>query len=346
MVKTMAAILVELGKPLAVAELEVPPLKPGQVLVEVAFSGVCHTQLSEARGRRGADPYVPHCLGHEASGWVRELGTGVRKVQTGDAVILSWLKGSGADIPGTVYAWNGRDVNAGGVTTFSRFAVVSENRLTRLSPDFPLREAALLGCPVPTGVGAVVNTAAARPGQSVAVFGVGGVGCCAVAGALVAGCHPIVAVDVNPFKLELARSMGASQTVLASDADVVKRVVDAAGGSLDLAIEVTGIPSVMQQALLAVRPRGGIAVIVGNARHGETVEINPRLFNDGKQLRGTWGGDTDPDRDFPRYCRLVQSGKLGLAPLLSRSYHLPEINQALDDLEAGTVLRPLIDMSA
>lgn len=345
--KTQAAILVELGKPLVVEDIDIPALKPGQVLVEVAFSGVCHTQLGEVRGRRGPDPFLPHCLGHEASGWVRELGAGVHKVRAGDAAILSWLKGSGADVPNTLYRWNGRTVNAGGVTTFARFTVVSENRLTVLPPDFPLRDAAPLGCPVPTGVGAVVNTAGARPGQSIAIFGAGGVGCCAVAGASIAGCHPIIAVDTNPFKLERARSMGASHTVLAADAgSVVPQVVEAAGGNLDLAIEVTGRPTVMQQALQAVRPRGGVAVVIGNARHGEMVEINPRQLNDGKQLRGTWGGDTDPDRDLPRYCRLVRAGKLGLEPLLSRSYRLLEINQALDDLEAGTVLRPLVDLSA
>ena len=297
--KTQAAILVELGKPLVVEDIDIPPLKPGQVLVEVAFSGVCHTQLGEVRGRRGPDPFLPHCLGHEASGWVRELGAGVHKVRTGDAVILSWLKGSGADVPNTHYSWNGRTVNAGGVTTFARFTVASENRLTVLPADFPLRDAAPLGCPVPTGVGAVVNTAAARPGQSIAIFGEGGVGCCAVAGA-----HRRLPADhcrgYQPFQARAARLMGASHTVLAAEAGaVVPQVVEAAGGSLDLAIEVTGRPPVMQQALQAVRPRGGIAVVIGNARHGEVVEINPRLLNDGKQLRGTWGGDTDPDRDLP-----------------------------------------------
>lgn len=132
-----------------------------------------------------------------------------------------------------------------------------------------------------------------------------------------------------------SRAMGATDTLLATEADLVRRVIAAAGGSLDIAIEVTGRPSVMRQALEAVRSQGGIAVVVGNAKHGEMLELNPRLLNDGKQLRGTWGGDNEPDRDFPRYCRLIQAGKLDLKPLLSKTYRLEEVNLALDELEAG-----------
>jgi len=344
--KTAAAILVELAQPLEIVDLEIPPLQPGQVLVEVAYSGVCHTQLSEVRGSRGPDPFLPHCLGHEASGHVREIGPGVTRVRTGQAVILSWIKGPGVNVPGTVYGWQGKKVNAGGVTTFSKFTIASENRLTPIPDRFPLREAALLGCPVPTGIGAVWNTAGAGPGQSVAVFGVGGVGCCAVAGAYLAGCHPIVAVDVNPWKLELARQFGASHMVEAATVpDVVAQVQQIVGGQLDFAIEVSGRPSVMLQALNAVRVQGGIAVIVGNARHGEKLEIDPRSLNNGKQLRGTWGGDNLPERDFPRYQRLVEAGRLKLDPLLGRSYALADVNRALEELEQGTVARPILDMT-
>jgi len=130
--KTIAAVLEQLGRPLVLAELDVPALKPGQVLVEIALAGVCHTQLLECRGYRGQDPFLPHGLGHEGSGTVQEVGPGVTKCRPGDRVALSWIKGSGADVPGTVYSWNGRSVNAGGVTTFARHAVVSENRVTVL----------------------------------------------------------------------------------------------------------------------------------------------------------------------------------------------------------------------
>ena len=342
--KTTAAVLVELAKPLELADLEIPALKPGQVLVEIAFSGVCHTQLLEARGLRGADPFVPHCLGHEAGGTVVDVGPAVTKVRPGGRVILSWIKGSGLDVPGTVYDWNGRKVNAGGVTTFARHAVAAENRLTPVPDDFPLREAALLGCAVPTGLGAVFNTAAPRPGQSLAVFGTGGIGLCAVAAARISGLTPIVAVDVSPDRLEVARRMGATHLVDAGQEDPVAAIAQLVPGGADFAVEASGRPEVMNQALLSVRNQGGAAVLVGNAPFGRLLELDPKQFNLGKRLLGTWGGDNVPDRDFPRYCRLVAGGLLSLEPLLDRAYSLNDVNRALDDLEARTVARPLIDM--
>lgn len=343
--KTTAALLVELAKPLELAEIEIPPLKPGQVLVEIAFSGVCHTQLLEARGLRGPDPYVPHCLGHEAGGTVVDVGSAVTKVKPGQRVILSWIKGSGLDVPGTVYNWNGRKVNAGGVTTFARHAVVAENRLTPVPDDFPFREAALLGCAVPTGLGAVFNTAAPRPGQSLAVFGTGGIGLCAIAAARISGATPVIAVDVSAARLEAARRMGASHVIDASSSDPVAELQKLVPGGVDFAVEASGRPDVMRQALLAVRQQGGAAVLVGNAPHGKMLELDPKQFNLGKRLLGTWGGDNLPDRDFPRYVRLVRDGLLSLQPLLDRTYRLGDINQALDDLESRTVARPLVDMS-
>lgn len=343
--KTTAAVLVELGKPLEIADLEIPPLKPGQVLVEVAYSGVCHTQVGEARGHRGEDRFLPHCLGHEGSGVVAEVGPGVTKVKPGDRVILSWIKGSGADVPGTVYHWNGRSVNAGGITTFATFSVISENRLTLIPDGMSMRLAALVGCAVPTGAGVIFNTAQPKPGQSVAVFGVGGIGSCAIAAASLAGCTPVIAVDVNPDKLALARRLGATHTVSAKDADPVAELQKLCKGGVDFAVEATGLAPVMRQALAAVRSQGGAAVVVGNARFGEKLEIDPRELNQGKRLLGTWGGDNVPDRDYPRYCRLMTAGRLDLSPLLSRSYRLTDVNAALDDLEHGRAARPLLDIA-
>ena len=343
--KTTAAVLVETGKPLVLAALDIPALKPGQVLVQIAFSGVCHTQVLECRGYRGEDRYLPHCLGHEGSGIVCDVGPGGTKVKAGDRVILSWIRGSGTNVAGTVYRWGDRKVNAGGITTFSRYSVISENRLTVIPEDIPLRDAALLGCAVPTGVGVVFNTAQPKPGQSIAVFGTGGIGLCAVAGAAIAGCTPIIAVDIRPDKLKLARQMGATHRVHAAEVDSVEEVHRVCPGGVDFAIEASGRPEVMLQALYSVRNQGGAAVIVGNARHGERVALDPKQLNLGKQLRGTWGGDNWPDRDFPRYCKLLRAGKLNLEPLLSKTYRLSEVNKAIDELEAGMVARPLIDMT-
>ena len=344
--KTTAAVLVELAKPLELAELEIPALKSGQVLVEVDCSGVCHTQLLEAFGHRGEDRFLPHCLGHEGSGIIVDIGPGVTKVRPGEHVILSWMKGSGADVTGTVYRWNGRKVNAGPITTFGRHSVISENRLTPIGKDFPKREAALLGCAVPTGFGAVFNTAEVRPGQSVAVFGAGGIGLCAVAAAKNAGAVPVIVIDVDDARLDLAEGIGATHTISASnEEDVLTKILELCPGGVDVAIEASGRPHVMAQALQSVRNQGGAAVIIGNARHGERVEIDPWQLNLGKRLLGTWGGDNQPDRHFPRYAQMLAEGKVNVAPLLAKTYRLEEINGALSDLKTGKTIRPLIDMS-
>lgn len=343
--KTTAAVLVQTGQPLEIVELETPALRGGQVLVEVAFSGVCHTQLLECRGHRGEDPYLPHCLGHEASGVVVDVGNDVTRCNPGDRVILSWIKADGCDIPGTTYDWNGDIVNSGGVTTFSRHTVVSENRITVMPDGLEMRDAALVGCAVATGAGSVFNTAGLQPEESIAVFGVGGVGLCAVLAAKSLGTSPIIAIDVLRSRLDAALDAGATHAIDATAADPIERIREIVPGGVDVAIEASGRVSVMRQALQSVRPRGGRAIVVGNARKGETLELDPAEFNQGKQLRGTWGGDTIPSRDFPRYCEMILAGDLDLSPLKDAVYSLADINTAIDDLEAGRVLRPLIDMN-
>lgn len=345
--KTEAAVLVETGEPLILSELDIPPLKSGQVLVDIAFSGVCHTQILECRGYRGKDKYLPHCLGHEGSGIVHEVGPDVSKVGPGDKVILSWIKGSGADVPSTIYKWNGRDVNSGAITTFSKQSVISENRLTAIPENckVSMQEAALLGCAVPTGFGSVINVARPKKGQSIAVFGQGGVGLCAVAGAKIMGCAPIIAIDIKEEKLKLAKKFGATHCINASELNPLEEISKICPNGLDFAIESSGVIRVMLQSIHSVRNQGGTAVIVGNAPSGEMLSLDPKQFNLGKRILGTWGGDNYPDRDFLHYIELIVSAKLNLKPLISKIYGLKEINKAIEDLEKGKVIRPLIDMS-
>ena len=219
--KTTAAILVETGRPLEIADIEVPSLKPGQVLVRIAYSGVCHTQLLECRGYRGEDRFLPHCLGHEGSGTIVDVGPEVTKCRVDDRVILSWIKGSGGDVPGSSYDWNGRTVNAGGLTTFMTHAVVSENRVTGLGDAVDFAVAALIGCACATGAGSVWNSAKVQKGDTLAVFGTGGVGLCAVAAGALAEAKAVIAIDVNATRLELARQLGATHTIDASQQDAV-----------------------------------------------------------------------------------------------------------------------------
>ena len=272
-----AAVLCELNRPLAVEpDIGIPPLKPGQVLVRVAYSGVCHSQLMEVRGKRGADPYLPHLLGHEGSGYVEDTGPGVSKVQRGDRVILGWIKGRGMEAGGTVYSRGERRINAGGVTTFNEHAVVSENRCVLVPAGVPMDIAVLFGCAIPTGAGIVTNTLCPAPGSSVAVFGLGGVGLSALMATGLYDCAAVIAVDVEDDKLALARDFGASATINARRQDPVAAIYELTGGrGVDCSIEAAGTTASIEQAFRAVRRAAGAAYLPRTRRRGRASGSTP-----------------------------------------------------------------------
>lgn len=342
--KTQAALLVETGKPLVIADLDIPPLKPGQTLIEISYSGACGTQLLEWRGDKGEDKWLPHCLGHEGSGIVLEIGSAVSKVKPGDKVVLSWIKGSGQEAGGTAYSWEGRTVNSGAVTTFQRHALVSENRLTKIPEDLAMDLAVLLGCAAPTGMGAVLNVLNIRPGDTIAVFGSGGIGLNACAAAAIAGASKIIAIDPSPTRRALAKIYGATDVIDTTSNDPIDVIKSILPFGVDMAVEATGIPQVIDQAGQVIRQQGGRVVVIGNPKHGTTLKLNPAFFNQGKSLMGTWGGDSNPDRDYGRFGKLIANPRFPMKDLLSKPYRLENINDALHDLSTGNIGRPLIDM--
>jgi len=343
--KTLAAILEQLNKPLGIRELTIPDLRLGQVLVEVAYSGVCHSQLLEVRGKRGEDKYLPHTLGHEGSGVVLEIADGVKKVKPGDRVVLSWIKGNGADVPSTVYQSTQGPVNSGAISTFMRQTVTCESRVTPIRDAMPLREAALLGCAIPTGAGIILNTARVRPGSSVAVFGVGGIGLSVVLAADLVHATTIIAVDVFDHKLEQARQVGATHLINARQQDPLVTILEITEGhGVDYAIEAAGQRETMETAFQVVRDNGGLCVLAGNLPHGERISLDPFDLIKGKRIVGTWGGESRLDRDISLYVDLYLAGKLMLDALITHEYRLEDINQAFDDLEHGKVGRALIEM--
>lgn len=343
--KTTAAILVQTAKPLEIVELDIPQLKRGQVLVEIAYSGACGTQVMEARGLKGEDKWLPHCLGHEGTGTVLETGPDVTKVKAGDRVVLSWLKGSGIEAGGAVYQWSSKNVNAGGVTTFQKHAVVSENRLTPLPHNMTMDLAVLLGCAAPTGMGAVMNVLKLEKGQSIAIFGTGGIGLNAVLAAACIGSPLIIGVDPSTGRRALAKLLGATHLINPEEGNVLEQLKSVAPQGVDVAVEATGLPDVMLQAANAVKAQGGRAVVIGNAKYGSELKLDPGIFNQGKSLMGTWGGDSQPDRDTPRFADMIATCDKPVSSLLSQPYSLAQAQSALDDLGSGRVGRPLIDMS-
>jgi len=344
--RTEAAILTGLGKPLELWDLEIPALKAGQVLVEIAYSGLCHTQLLEASGAKGPDRFLPHTIGHEGSGTVIGIGPGVVKVKEGDRVVLSWIQGSGAVVGSTVYSSASGPVNSGAVSTFLRHAVTCESRVTKIPIELPLREASLLGCAVPTGAGIVMNAAALEAGASVAVFGAGGIGLSAILGAVIRKAGVIIAVDISDEKLALAKRLGATHAVNASSVDAVAAILEATGGrGVDCAVEAAGKSLTMEAAFRAVRAKGGICVLAGNLPQGQTISIDPMGLISGKRLVGTWGGESVPDRDIPLFSDMYLGGSLNLGAMVAAEYPLSGINRAFGDLERGLSGRALVSMA-
>lgn len=341
---TEAAVLIEIGRPLEVMRLDIPALKPGQVLVDIAVSGVCHSQLHEIKGRRGEDKFLPHVLGHEASGIVREVGANVTKVTPGDRVVLTWIKATGMDVPNSAYTSTIGTVNSGAISTLMRTTVVSENRLVKVSDALSFEEAALLGCAIPTGAGALVNAHIDQQ-SSVVIWGAGGVGLSAILAAHAHRVPTIIAVDINQEKLTRAREFGATHTVNAKEGDpvtAIKGLTEGRGAALVL--ECVGRPESIEQAFACAAYNGGECIIAGNPAVGELIKIDPFDLIKGRKIRGTWGGDVVPDRDIPLFTKMCLEGRWDIKRLVSHSFELKDVNEAFFALERGDVARAVIKM--
>lgn len=336
--KGRAAILVEQRKPLVIEEIEMPPLRFGQVLVKVKCSGICGSQLGEIDGVKGPDKFLPHLLGHEGSGHVLECGEGVRHVKPGDHVVLHWRKGNGLEGPAPQYRSALGTIKAGWVTSFNELAVISENRLTRVPDSLNPEVAAMMGCAVTTGFGAVNNNARLRIGESVVVIGAGGIGLNIVQAAALSGGYPIVAVDLHESRLELARTLGATETLLATGLEVTEEALRELVGSsgADAVIDNTGNPRIIEMAYRLTADTGR-TILVGVPKKGDCASIYTLPLHFEKRIEGSHGGEAEPGYDIPRYVRLHESGKLPITQLVGKRYSLEQVNEAIDDMRTGRI---------
>ena len=359
-----AAVYYRPNQPLSVEELDLLEPQRNEVTVRVAAAGVCHSDLHLIDGLL---PHrAPAVLGHEGAGVVEEVGEGVTYVQPGDHVILSFIPSCGqcayciAGRPNLCTAGNRAAVRGtlmDGTTRlrkgkqevyhmactacFAERAVIPESSLVKICEEMPLDRAALIGCGVMTGVGAVINTARVQAGSVVAVIGCGGVGLNVVQGASLSGAAKIIAVDVNGFKLELAQQFGATHVVNAAEDDPVGAIRQLSPGGADYAFEVVGKPETMRQAYDAIR-RGGMAIVVGLAPLGAELSIPAGSLLQEKVLTGSSYGGTRPRIDMPKLVDLYMAGKLKLDELISRRYPLDEINDAFQAMRDGEVARSII----
>ena len=340
-----AAILAESKQPLVIDDIALPDnLEFGQVLVDIHYSGICGAQINEIDAAKGPDKFLPHLLGHEGSGVVKEIGPGVSTVKEGDHVVLHWRPSSGIQSPAPKYNWDGKVVNAGWVTTFNEQAIISENRLTVIPNNFDMKIAPLFGCAVTTAFGVVNNDAQVKVGQSVVIFGIGGVGLNIAQAANMVSAHPIVGVDLLEHKLEMGKKFGLTHAVVGGKEpvnDIIRNIVGAQGA--DVVIDTTGNSRVIEQAYELTHPDGK-TILVGVPRKGDNVNIYSLPLHFNKVLTGSHGGDAEPDKDIPRIIRLMKAGKLSFDGIVTHELPLEQINAGIQLVRSGETGRVIIAM--
>ncbi|MBL8628655.1 MAG: zinc-dependent alcohol dehydrogenase family protein [Rhodospirillaceae bacterium] len=368
-----AAVLHEMGaptpyaksKPLKIEELELAPPGEGEVLVKIKAAGLCHSDLSVITGNRPRP--TPMALGHEASGVVEALGSGVKDLEVGDHVVLVFVPSCGHCIPcaegrpalcepavvsntaGTLVSGQ-RRLKAGenpvnhhlGVSAFADHAVVSRNSVVKVDKSLTFEEAALFGCAVITGVGAVLNTSRVKAGARVAVIGLGGVGLNSLLGAMAAGARQVIAIDLRDDKLALAKQLGATHTFNATDPDVVTKIKELTKGGVDYAFEMAGSIPALELAWKITR-RGGETVTGGLPHPQKTLAFSPsQMVAEERTIKGSYLGSCVPVRDIPTYIDLYKAGKLPVDRLMSDRIKLENINEAFDKLSEGATVRQVI----
>jgi len=361
-----AAVLYAVGQPLQIEDLSLEDPQRGEVMVRVAAGGVCHSDLHVMNGDLTAP--LPVVLGHEGAGIVEKVGDGVRDFAPGDHVLLLWRASCGNCLHclggrpalcelGAGIRWSGHLLDGtsrfkkgseeirhfAGVSSFGERTVLPQEGLVKIDPDVPLEKAAIVGCAVMTGVGAVINTAKVEAGASMVVIGCGGVGLNAIQGGALIGAEKIIAVDVLENKLAFARQFGATHSINSREVDPIAAVKEITGGrGADYAFEVIGNPRTIQQGYQMIR-RGGTLVVVGVAPMGVEVSfVASSIMLDEKTIRGSLYGSCRPKLDAPRLLNLYKAGKLKLDELISREYPLEQINAAFDALRNGEVARSIV----
>jgi Zn-dependent alcohol dehydrogenase len=335
--KTMkAAILVEQRKPLVIDDVELPrSLKVGQVLVKIHYSGICGSQLGEIDGAKGEDKFLPHLLGHEASASVLEIGPGVKHVKKSDLVVLHWRKGLGIEGDPPTYSWKGGKLNAGWIATFNEYAIVSENRMTPIPNGSDLEVAALFGCAVTTGFGVVQNNAQVKLGESVVVYGAGGVGLNIIQAASLVGGYPVIAVDIYDGRLDLAKKMGATHLINSKKVDAKLEILKIVGNrGVDAFIDNTGQTEIIELGYSITNPQGKLT-LVGVPRMGKNINIYSLPLHFGKVLSGSHGGEANPSSDIPRYLNLFNVNRIKLNEIITEILPLASINDAIENMKSG-----------
>jgi Zn-dependent alcohol dehydrogenase len=335
-IKFKAAVLVNQNQPLSIQEVYFKgPLDFGQVLVRVMYTGICGKQLDEINGVHGEDKFLPHMLGHEGVGVVEEVGPGVKKVIAGDKVILHWMKGEGIQSLTPKYCnHDGAVINAGWVTTFNEYSVVSENRLTKIQGKIG-PELALLGCAIPTAFGLVFNDLRPKPGESVMVIGAGGIGLFVLQALMLSGMRDVSVVDVNQSALQKATVLGLKNVFnmksINNDELFIKQM---SNGGFDRVIVTTGKIEAIEFGV-SITKIPGETVLLGVPKFDANISVNANAIMHKRNIVGNLGGSIFPDRDIPAYHRMMSNQLISTEIVINKIYPFHEINTAIERFKSG-----------
>ncbi len=339
---TKAAVLIKKNN-IRVVKLKIPKLKIGQVLVKVLYSSICHTQVQEIMGLRGKDKYLPHCLGHEATAKVISVGPKVTKFKKGQKVCLTWIPSSGLKGSKTEYlSMNNKIINTGPVSTFSKYAIVSENRILKLPKKCNLKRDVLMGCAIPTAFNAVFNTLKHSTKENIIIFGSGGLGLACIYAAKYAGFKKIYAADIISSKLKIALRFGATN-IIQLKKNNFNQIMKPYNNYFNAAIECTGNLNVIKNSLSTIRNFGGQLIVIGNYPFFKNIKVDPWNFVMGKVIKGAWQNEVSYNNKFNKFYKKLSKFKWKKF-FGSKVYKLDQISLALNDLKKGKVIRPLIKM--
>lgn len=338
--KTLAAILVETSRDLEIDYIDLPKLSKNQVIVKILNTAICGTQISEIFGLKGEDKWLPHLMGHEATGIVLETGPGVKKVKKDDVVVASWLDTSGINAGGSKYKWGKKTINAGPITTFQEISVISENKIIKSPSNKNLDKCCLLGCAIPTGFGIIKNVVKNIHSQKILVMGGGGIGLNVIIAAKEFKAGNITVVEKNIEKYKIIKQLGANRICL------FEELIEKDLNSYDFIVDASGSANLMQNSIKYLKPKTGKLIIAGNATHNTILKINPGIFNQGKSIIGTWGGDTNLERDINFYFNMLKNNIKYFDMFVSNKFLLKDINIAVNKFRSGEVLRPIITFDA
>lgn len=338
-----AAVLSKFKDNLKVFEFKIPKLKYGQVLVQINYSGICRSQLMEIEGGRDNIKWLPHLLGHEASGIVKDVGLGVKKIKKGDQVILTWIKSNGIDAKTVNFNYKNKKINSGKVTTFSNYSIVSENRVVKKPKNISLKDSLLLGCSLSTGMGMVLNESKINSKNKVVLIGMGGIGLGVLIALKYKKVKNIVVIDNDIKKLIIAKKLGIKNFFFKLNKETIKKIFKKFKNGADICYECAGSVKTIEYGVNVISEKGRIH-FASHPNKNDKISINPHDLIKGKIITGSWGGSVRPDIDFKKFSKILKVVNFNLNFISSKTYKLKNINYAIDDFKRKKIFRPIIKM--